>query len=96
MSPTASASSTSSTAGSTWIAAEKASNTPSVRAVSLATLAQVELARGDVDGAIDCAEKAMEVLAAVGGMEEGEGFIRLVHVDADVKAAAPVLRQAAE
>jgi tetratricopeptide (TPR) repeat protein len=50
------------------------------RAYALAALARVELAQGRVSSALDAAREAM--LAALGGIEEGESAVLLVHAEA--------------
>jgi len=55
---------------------------PPSRAEALAALAQARLAKGDVPRALENAKEAMAILLAVGGVDEGEPLIRLVHAEA--------------
>jgi serine/threonine protein kinase/predicted ATPase len=61
-------------------AVEKVAKNGPARAYALAALARVELARGQVTEALDAAREAM--LAALGGIEEGESAVLLVHAEA--------------
>ena len=51
-------------------------------AFALAARARVELAAGAAREALSCAEQAMTLLTAVGGMDEGESMLRLVWAEA--------------
>jgi tetratricopeptide (TPR) repeat protein len=53
---------------------------------ALAVLAQVQLARRAVDSALAACEEALERLGAVGSIEEGEEWLRLVYVEALLSA----------
>jgi tetratricopeptide (TPR) repeat protein len=55
---------------------------PPSRAEALAALAHARMAKGEVGQALANAKEAMGILAAVGGIDEGEPFIRLVHAEA--------------
>jgi eukaryotic-like serine/threonine-protein kinase len=55
---------------------------PPSRAIALATLAELALARGAAAEALAFARDAMEVLASMRGIEEGESLIRLAHAEA--------------
>jgi tetratricopeptide (TPR) repeat protein len=57
-------------------------NLPSTRASALAILARVLMARTRSDEAMAAAEQAMELLADIGGVEEGEAVIRLAFAEA--------------
>jgi tetratricopeptide (TPR) repeat protein len=58
------------------------SGAPSIRAHALATHANILLAHGDPQRALERATEAMRILESIGGVEEGEALIRLVHVKA--------------
>jgi len=69
---------------------------PPLRAHALATLAEVQLGRGDTEGALAAAREAIALLATLGTLEEGEALVRLVyaealHAAADPRAAAAIL-----
>ena len=69
---------------------------PPLRAHALATLAEVLLARGAVEGALDAAREAIELLDELGTIEEGEALVRLVYAEAlhasgDGRAASAIL-----
>jgi eukaryotic-like serine/threonine-protein kinase len=69
---------------------------PPLRAHALATLAEVLLARGAVEGALTAAREAIELLHALGTIEEGEALVRLVYAEAlhasgDGRAASAIL-----
>jgi tetratricopeptide (TPR) repeat protein len=69
---------------------------PPLRAHALATLAEVQLRRGDAEGALAAAREAIDLLATLGTLEEGEALVRLVyaealHASADHRAAAAIL-----
>lgn len=69
-----------------------AQNSPA-RAYALATLARVEIARGEPTQALTRAREAM--LAGLGGMEEGESAVLLVHAEALAAAGEPAAACAA-
>ena len=54
---------------------------PQLRAHALAALAHVLLAEGRPADAIAPAREAMDLLEALGGMEEGEAFVRLIFAE---------------
>ncbi len=51
-------------------------------ALALATSARVDLARGLPEEAFDAASRALDILERLGGVDEGESLIRLVHAEA--------------
>lgn len=55
---------------------------PPRRAYALATLAQIRLDRGAAGSALAPAREAMEVLASLGGLDEGEAMVRRVWAEA--------------
>jgi tetratricopeptide (TPR) repeat protein len=55
---------------------------PPTRAVACGVLAKVLLARGRNDEALEAASEAMGLLESLGGLEEGESLVRLVHAEA--------------
>ncbi len=55
---------------------------PPSRAEALAALAQARLAKGEAQKALASAKEAMSILEEVGGIDEGEPFIRLVWAEA--------------
>jgi predicted Zn-dependent protease len=55
---------------------------PPVRAHALAVLGQIDLARGRPEAALGPAGKALKLLESLGGIEEGESLVRLVHAEA--------------
>ncbi len=55
---------------------------PPSLAEALAALAQARLAKGDRASALAATEEAMRILREVGGIDEGEPFIRLIHAEA--------------
>jgi tetratricopeptide (TPR) repeat protein len=63
-------------------AAEMLEVAPPLRAHALATLAHIRLARGNAVGARAAAEEALTLLESLGGIEEGESLVRLVHAEA--------------
>jgi tetratricopeptide (TPR) repeat protein len=73
---------------------------PPVRALALASLARARLARGAVAEALPEVREAMAILGRLGGLPEGETFVRLVHAQAlaaagsleDARAAAAEAR----
>lgn len=69
---------------------------PPLRAHALATLAEVQLRRGDAAGALAAAREAIDLLTTLGTLEEGEALVRLVyaealHASADRRASAAIL-----
>jgi tetratricopeptide (TPR) repeat protein len=64
------------------VATELVGKTPSVRAEVLSTRAEVLLARGLPQKALPLTDEAMSILRTLGGMEEGESFVRLMHAEA--------------
>ena len=63
-------------------AVAESGNLPGLQAMALATLANVLLQLGRRAEALEQSSKAMEILAALPSIEEGEALIRLVHVRA--------------
>jgi tetratricopeptide (TPR) repeat protein len=63
-------------------AAEALAVAPPLRAHALAIGAGIALARGRTDEALARAREAMGVLESLGGLEEGEALVRLVHAEA--------------
>lgn len=55
---------------------------PPIRPLALATLARVEVARGRVEPALAAAREAMELLASLGPLPEGEDVVRLAWAEA--------------
>jgi len=55
---------------------------PPAKAYALAVAAQVQLARGDAEGALRDATEADRLLQQVGGLDEGEAVVRLIHAEA--------------
>ncbi|MBI2395752.1 MAG: protein kinase [Deltaproteobacteria bacterium] len=55
---------------------------PPAKAHALAVAAQVELARGDHEGALADALEADRLLQKIGALDEGEAVVRLVHAEA--------------
>ena len=55
---------------------------PPVRAHALAVLSQIDLVRGEPRQALGPAEEAFRLLESLGGIEEGESLVRLVHAEA--------------
>jgi tetratricopeptide (TPR) repeat protein len=62
-------------------AVEASAEHPSARGLALATLAEIELARGDAAGALSSAREAKAILDSP-GVEEGHVLIRLVYAEA--------------
>ena len=58
--------------------AEACADVPPSLAEALAALAQARLSKGDLAGALESAREAKRILDEVGGIDEGEPFIRLV------------------
>lgn len=74
-------------------------NAPAIRAYALATLGQVLVTQDRPTEALGQAAAAMDLLAKLDGVEEGESMIRLVHASAvaqtgNVKQAAKLIREA--
>ncbi len=55
---------------------------PPSRAMALGALAHALLASGRAEDALAAAREGMELLASLGGMEEGESLLRLTHAEA--------------
>ena len=55
---------------------------PPLRAAALAVLARVLLGLGRIDEALTTAREAHQILESLGGIEEGESLVRLVHAEA--------------
>lgn len=56
---------------------------PAVRVLASATLAHVLLAEGRIPAALQTSEEAMTAMEAMGGLqEEGEAYVRWVHIEA--------------
>jgi tetratricopeptide (TPR) repeat protein len=69
---------------------------PPVRALALAALARARLHRGAAAEALPEVRDAMAILGRLGGLPEGETFVRLVHAQALAAAGAlPAARAAA-
>jgi tetratricopeptide (TPR) repeat protein len=69
------------------------------RCVALGAMAGIRLARGDARGALDAAQEGLAVARALGGVAEGEMYLRLVQVNAlsatgDDEGARAALRDA--
>jgi tetratricopeptide (TPR) repeat protein len=80
-------------------AVEVAQGTPPLRALALATLALLYVAKSDPEGALAAAREAMDLLTSLGGMEEGESRVRLAYAEAleavgDREAARAALAEA--
>ncbi len=72
---------------------------PPLKANALAVLAFVRLEQGNAVEALAAAKEAMGLLESLGGLEEGESFLRLVHAEAlfasgDVNAACRAIEAA--
>ncbi|MGZ6143486.1 MAG: ATP-binding protein, partial [Myxococcales bacterium] len=52
------------------------------RAHALAYLARIQLEAGHLEGALSTARESMRLLTEMGGMDEGEALVRLVHAEA--------------
>ena len=63
-------------------AVELLSLAPPLRAAALAILGHVLLLQGRIAEALAATREAMSLLQALGGLEEGESFVRLVHAEA--------------
>ena len=80
-------------------AVEVSRNSPAVHALALGALAEVRFERGAADEALLLTREAMALLATVGGIEEGEALVRLLHAEAlrstgDVPAARVAILEA--
>jgi tetratricopeptide (TPR) repeat protein len=64
------------------LAVAQLEKSPPVRVYAVATLASVLLAQGERDEALQQATAAMDDFTLLGGIEEGESFVRLVHAKA--------------
>jgi eukaryotic-like serine/threonine-protein kinase len=64
------------------LAVAQLEKSPPVRVYAVATLASVLLAQGERGAALQQATTAMADLTLLGGIEEGESFVRLVHAKA--------------
>jgi len=62
-------------------AIEVSANSPAVRALALGALAQVRFERGHPEEALSHTREALRLLATVGGIEEGEALVRLLHAE---------------
>ncbi|MCC6527253.1 MAG: protein kinase [Polyangiaceae bacterium] len=69
-------------------AIEAATDAPGVRPFALATLANVLLAAGRPEAALEPAEIAKQLIKAQGGAEEGETLARVVHIEALIATKA--------
>jgi tetratricopeptide (TPR) repeat protein len=76
-------------------ALEALSTTPPLRAYALSMWSRVLLAKGNAPSALGVVGAAMEVLASLGGMEEGESLLRLVYAEALSAAGYAPAAQAA-
>jgi tetratricopeptide (TPR) repeat protein len=63
-------------------AAELLTASQPARAHALATLAHIRIAQGRAAEALTTAREAMDTLVSLGGIEEGESFVRLVYAQA--------------
>ncbi|MFO0742344.1 MAG: protein kinase [Labilithrix sp.] len=63
------------------LALDSAGASPPLRAFGLAILAHVHLQSGRPDRADGCARESLQLLEALGGVEEGEAFIRLTYAE---------------
>ncbi len=63
-------------------AVEVTENSPAVQALALGALAEVLLARGLPEQGLIHTRAAMKLLSSVGGIEEGEALVRLLHAEA--------------
>src|SRR5439155_14627361 len=63
-------------------AVARAAATSPARAHALAYLAQIQLAQGHAGSALASAAEAVRLLEEMGGMDEGESLVRLVHAEA--------------
>jgi hypothetical protein len=81
-------------------AVEALRTSPPALALALATIAQLRLRRGDRAGALGPAEEAQDILASLGGLDEGEALVRLSYAqalfaagrEAEARAATEVAR----
>jgi tetratricopeptide (TPR) repeat protein len=63
------------------LALDNAGASPPLRAYGLAILASVYLQSGRADRAEPCARDSIQLLESLGGVEEGEAFIRLTYAE---------------
>jgi ATP/maltotriose-dependent transcriptional regulator MalT len=75
--------------------------TPPAACLALAVLASIELSLGRAASAVERAERAAASLADLGGIDEGEAMVRLIHAEArraagDEAGAKAALRAARE
>lgn len=80
-------------------AVETLAPSPPRRAYALASLAQIRLQRGSAGAALAPAREAMDVLRALGGLDEGEAMVRRVwaealHETGDVEGAKAAIAEA--
>ena len=59
---------------------------PNYHAIALACSTRAALAKGDVEAALRDAEKASEILASLGALDEGEALVRGAHIEALIAA----------
>jgi eukaryotic-like serine/threonine-protein kinase len=57
-------------------------NSPAVHALALGALAEIRFERGAAEEALTLTREAMKLLSSVGGIEEGEALVRLLHAEA--------------
>jgi tetratricopeptide (TPR) repeat protein len=79
------------------IALTQLDKSPPIRVYATAVLASIRLAQGDIQDALQHATAAMADLSLLGGIEEGESFVRLVHAKSlassgDKQSAAIAIR----
>jgi len=55
--------------------------TPPLRSYALGALARIRLARGDLAAASEASHEAIAILRSLGGLDDGESFVRLVHAE---------------
>jgi len=60
-------------------ALDAASNNPPIKALALAALGQVRLARGEIAGALECTREAVRIVESLGRTEDGDALVRLAH-----------------
>jgi hypothetical protein len=75
--------------------AEAGTTDPPVRVYALGVLAWTNLRRGEVAAALASAERAMVELEQLGTLDEGEGVVRLVHIEALLASGARAAAAAA-
>ncbi len=83
------------------LAVAELEKSPPVRVYAIATLAGVLLAQGELPASLAQATLAMNEFDRLGGIEEGESFVRLVHAKAlaasgDMMGAAAAIRASRE